>query len=706
MSAMTAEGFGVIALSFCLAFVFLFSVPSSSLPEWERSTLYDDYARQDRVPLPWTPVQVRGKTVAVWGREMRWGENLLPDSITTQGRELLAAPIQIVIHAQGRPHPIKLRRFQITRQRRSRVDLLAEGEWKGLQVQAVMWAEFDGFLWVTLTFTDRQPNRKVDGVFVHVPLRAERMTLYQTFARPLAGWLSDQPIRFAWRADPKEPIVNFYHWFGDEEGGIGFTYTSLQHWAPASEDNFATFIPGRKSHLYRINLIEQAVPLHGRTFQFGIQATPIKPLPPDYFAWKGTTAFFEPWRAAARLDGDVDMALVWPEPAGQFMTGLNNPYQVRRDLLMAVRDECRRRGIAFVGVAHCPQKIAPIIGEEFQRYADEWKLQPESVLEWTGIPHYQNCGRSRTLRKWLFYGWAVKNFLELGLDGLYCDGWMTGQMGCANDRHGCGWTDEKGQRHLTVPVLEGREFNKVMALFLEDHVKAPLPSSAPTRPNFPRYHFWIHSWEFVPSVMGFATAWLTGEFAAYPLHGPSMLKPEGTYGKCLGLGLFRARCLSTNWGIPNLFDPVMGEGGQNHPTNRQTLMALAWFLPHGVPIGLMEYLHQETFVAVAQMMKRFGVRHAVFTPGWRPNPFWQLVTPHHRAVMVATWHHPHRRQILTVISNLQENETANITLRWLGGCVPKVTETFNGTLHFNGRVLRCTLAPESFVLFTLSADEG
>jgi hypothetical protein len=85
---------------------------------------------------------------------------------------------------------------------------------------------------------------------------------------------------------------------------------------------------------------------------------------------------------------------------------------------------------------------------------------------------------------------------------------------------------------------------------------------------------------------------------------------------------------------------------------------------------------------------------------------WQFVTPHHRAVMVATWHHPHRRQILTVISNLQENETANITLRWLGGCVPKVTETFNGTLHFNGRILRCTLAPESFVLFTISADEG
>ncbi|MFA0735766.1 MAG: hypothetical protein OGMRLDGQ_002266 [Candidatus Fervidibacter sp.] len=45
-----------------------------------------------------------------------------------------------------------------------------------------------------------------------------------------------------------------------------------------------------------------------------------------------------------------------------------------------------------------------------------------------------------------------------------------------DDCHGCGWTDEKGRRHLTVPVLEGREFNEVMALFLEDHVKAPLPS--------------------------------------------------------------------------------------------------------------------------------------------------------------------------------------------------------------------------------------
>jgi len=57
-----------------------------------------------------------------------------------------------------------------------------------------------------------------------------------------------------------------------------------------------------------------------------------------------------------------------------------------------------------------------------------------------------------------------------------------------------------------------------MCLFLEDNVKAPhfLADGAPPRPGFPQYHYWIHTWEFVPSVMGYATEWLTGEFTGWP----------------------------------------------------------------------------------------------------------------------------------------------------------------------------------------------
>lgn len=672
---------------------------ASSGPEWLENRIYDYYARQDRVPLPWTPVTAKGKRVEVWGRVMSWGDNILPDSIISQGRELLAGPVRLVVFISGREHTVPLKKFKITRIRRSRVDISAEGEIAGIKANANMWVEFDGLLWVNLRMADRYKHRNIEGFKVLVPLRKDIAVLYQTFARHLAGWVGEEPIKFSWLANPNETIVNFYHWFGDEEGGLGFVYNSLQNWAPLTEENFCTFIPGKDSHLYLINLVEKNVSIDGRAFTFGIQATPIKPLPSDFFALKAGTLFYDPWKVINRLGKDIDMSLVWPQPNGEAMVGLNNPYNVKKEVLKEARDYCHKRGIAFLGVAHCPQKIAPIIGEDYDRYADDWKALPESILDWEGIPHYQNCARSYTLRKWLFYGWLIKNVKGLGLDGIYCDGWLGGTMGCANPRHSCGWKDEKGILHLTVPVLEGREFNKVVALFLEDNVKAPIPETAPERKGFPRYHFWIHSWEFVPPVMGFATEWLTGEFSGWPQQGPSMLTPEGTYGKCLGLGLFRARCLSTNWGVPNLFDPIMWEAEENHPTDRQTTMAFAWFLPHGVPIGLFEYMNQNTAVKIFEVLKNFQVRKSHFTPGWRDNPFWTIEEPKSKEVMIATWENKEKGKVLSVVSNLFPDKSVNIKLRWLRDTRVIVKNVFTGeTIPFENHMCQLRLEPETFCL--------
>lgn len=673
-------------------------------PVWLTSQIYDYYAQQDRVPLPWTPVECQGKTISVWGRTMRWHKSLLPDSIQSQGRELLAEPIQVVVSINRKEKFVPLKRFRILQKRQSRVDFVADGELDGLHFKAEMFVEFDGFLWVNLKVEGK--GKKVNKMQVVVPLEGKHMRLYQTFARPLAGWIPNRPLNLPWLADAREGIVNFYHWFGDEDGGLGFTYTSLQNWVLKSEENFCTFLPDAKSPKYVINLVEQPSFLDGRVFQFGIQATPIKPLPPDFTMMKGSTVSFEPWATMNQIPDDIDMALVWPMPAGMAMQSLNDPYNVDRKVLEEVRDFCHQKGIAFLGVAHCPHRISPL-NKEFAEYASEWKRLPENILEWQKewregaekIPHYMACGKSYTYRKWLFYGWAIENVLKLGLDGLYSDGWMTGQMGCNNALHGCGWEDEKGKRHLTVPVLEGREFNRVMCLFLEDHVQAKIPKTAPERKGFPRYHFWIHSWEFVPSVMGFATAWLTGEFAAYPLQGPSMQTPEGTYGKCLGLGLFRARCLSTNWGVPNLFDPIMPEGGENPPTDRQTLMAYAWFLPHGVPIGLIEYMNAKTTVKISEVFRQFEGRKAQFFPAWRSNPYLVIEAPIDQEVMVAVWQHHFDHQVLAVVSNLKLEETVKVRLRWTGFHQPKIRNALTGeSFSLKDDLLTLTLPPESFAL--------
>ena len=664
-------------------------------PSWLTSTVYDDYGKADRVPLPWTPVKASKASITVWGRVITWTEqSLLPTSITTGGTELLTTPMRLTVTVDGAERVFALDTFRITDRRDSRVSMSASGRVGSIRAHADMWVEYDGFLWVDLLFDDDLDGQTVECLRVEAPLAGERMTLYQTFSRQLTGAIGREPIRIPWLDRPDEHIANFYHWFGNEDGGLGFTYSTLEHWRPASEDEFATYTPGKPAALYTMNLLQRPASVRGRRYRFGIQATPIKPLPPDYHSMVGCKLNYNPWVACTTMPENVDITSIWPP--GNFK-GLNDPYHTRRENVLKNLKWAHDRGLALVPVG-CPQKISPQ-SDEFEDWRLEMQCMPDSILNWKQVPHYQNCGRSYALRKWLFYGWAIENVQKLGLDGIYYDGWQTGQIACSNPHHGCGWVDETGKRHVTVPVLEGREFNQRMLLFLQDNVKGVQAKQAPPREGFPSYHYWIHSWNFVPPVMGFATEWLTGEFTAYPLKGTGMLKPEGTYGKCLGLDRFRALCLSTNWGVPNMFDALMWEHTRDHPTDKQTLMAYAWFLPHGVPIGLVELMNQKTVLEISRLLMQFDTRRSRFTPGWRDNPYVEVASPDLREVMAATWDHDPERDVLIVVSNLHSEQPQDIRLRWKADWKPALVNarTQAGVPVEDGQVdLR--LEPESFVL--------
>ncbi|MBR6747369.1 MAG: hypothetical protein IKM07_00410, partial [Clostridia bacterium] len=60
-----------------------------------------------KIPRPFLPVELCTEglknTVSVIGRDIRFGENSLPESITVSGTELLAAPIRLVGTEDGEP---------------------------------------------------------------------------------------------------------------------------------------------------------------------------------------------------------------------------------------------------------------------------------------------------------------------------------------------------------------------------------------------------------------------------------------------------------------------------------------------------------------------------------------------------------------------------------------------------------------------------
>jgi alpha-L-arabinofuranosidase len=122
----------------------------------------------------------------------------------------------------------------------------------------------------------------------------------------------------------------------------------------------------------------------------------------------------------------------------------------------------------------------------------------------------------------------------------------------------------------------------------------------------------------------------------------------------------------------------MWEAPENHPVDRQTIMAYAWFLPHGVPIGMLEYMNQNKVVELSQLFESLQIRKAKFTPGWRSNPYWRIEKPKAKEIMVAVWELEDGKSLLAVVSNLKVDEKVEISLKWTGNKNAKITNALSG----------------------------
>jgi len=144
---------------------------------------------------------------------------------------------------------------------------------------------------------------------------------------------------------------------------------------------------------------------------------------------------------------------------------------------------------------------------------------------------------------------------------------------------------------------------------------------------------------------------------------------------------------------------MMWEDEEELKRDHQTIMALAWFLPHGVPVGGASYLNRDTLMKVTDVLLNYEHRRSVFTPGWRPNPFWKVESPVAREVLAATWNVKGKDRVLAVVSNLTRSDTHDVTLRWTGFAGARVTNALTGEeIPVRDSRITVTLKPETFVL--------
>ncbi len=261
----------------------------------------------DQVLAPFTPLAVKGQTIAIIGREYVVGGLGLPASVTSLGHELLAAPMSLV--ADGKDVLKGAGKFTKTDAQTAVFE--GEAKYATATVTTRCTTEIDGCIKIELTLAPPALNpepRTLNSLYLDIPLKDAEMPLWHITSTTLR-------VNPAGNTPPGDGLIwdstrfadgnwfgNFkcYLWLGDVERGLCWFADNDRGWAlgldAKGQPNVACQQLFRKNGVLtlRINLVQQPVVIkEPSTIVFGIMASPGKPMPKDWrlVDYKNLSAF-------------------------------------------------------------------------------------------------------------------------------------------------------------------------------------------------------------------------------------------------------------------------------------------------------------------------------------------------------------------------------------------------------------------------------
>lgn len=168
---------------------------------------------EETVPPPYTPVRVKGNHAEVLGRSLRLGSLGFPESVTSNGREILAAPLRLVVETGGREMrwaPVRQRRVKHTH---AAAEWLSVSDCDLLEQWVQTRVEFDGCVLFTVTLRAKREVLLSD-VRLEVPFRRE-VAVYMMGMERRGG---KRPASWQWKWHPRRN--NNLVWIGDVDAGM------------------------------------------------------------------------------------------------------------------------------------------------------------------------------------------------------------------------------------------------------------------------------------------------------------------------------------------------------------------------------------------------------------------------------------------------------------------------------------------------------
>lgn len=266
---------------------------AKAFPWWKT-----DKGRIDRVIPPWEPVQydANEQQAKVWGRTMHVRDAGLPGSVTAVGRELLASPIRLeAVGHDGQLLKLQNTTVTVISSQDHKLQLQAKSMLGTIAINSLIDVEFDGMYKVTMTLSP-QAATQIKSLRMVVPFRkesAEYLTacgegIRYGYSHLLIDQKKDGELWNAYSIDGQRMAKGSfipYVWVGNSFGGLCWYADTDRGWLPSDQTPAVVLRhqPKATSTDLVFNFVsEDAVLNEPRTITFAFQATPVKPLPPDW----------------------------------------------------------------------------------------------------------------------------------------------------------------------------------------------------------------------------------------------------------------------------------------------------------------------------------------------------------------------------------------------------------------------------------------
>lgn len=263
---------------------------------------------------PFTPLQVKGKTISCILRDYVANSAGLWDRVVADGKEVLAAPMRWEVRHGGKLLAVQRGSWKVQGAKPHRVVTAATWQAGPLVAQVTSDYDYDGMAKVTLTFQAASGQRPaaIEGLVLIIPLRDSLMRYLHTCGDQLRyNYAGKTPagdgVIWDSRQGNKTDIVGPFYpyvWLGDGARGLCWFADSDRDWV--LDDRQPTLELARTGGRLelRVHFVTQRADLsRPRTIVFGLQATPVKPMPERPVNWRK-------WQVSKRFPGGVSLGIL------------------------------------------------------------------------------------------------------------------------------------------------------------------------------------------------------------------------------------------------------------------------------------------------------------------------------------------------------------------------------------------------------------